>query len=1158
MQRLRVLIIFELYRPTELAELGSCHAWPKAPDPKNPLHARCSIDSSSHLNTATMGETIDLCCSSSDDDEPKSEAAAAAMAASSVVASGFDAKSTPKKKRPRSPMFGDDDDSDKDSADDSFDLDTSGVTLSGGSNSSKENHKRKTKIAVGGPGGTAKSSGGAKYSKYDFGGSDSDSDDSDIPPPSGLHPPMKKIVGSSNSYAAKTGDEDDNDIVVLNSDSDDDDDDDDFKKPPAAAKSQQVKAAAKSIRYDEDDAGIGSDDSSAKKMPAKSDEQKKPAAESEVMDLLSSSDDDEDTHGGNDKPKAKPTVYVKGRVANYKKSYGSNSNSSLSSFGGGRKKRSISSKGKPKRGDSDSDSDRESDRDNASHASMDSFDWLEMQCISKQKEAEQEKSASKSRKARGRKQASVASSAAAIATETASSSPDATYTNVYNALKSDDDGDGIHQFHYDDNDDDLAVPTAAAASALPAKTPAKSSNQRFSSDNGNGMFSPSARKVKVPVIPMISNDTLNRIGGKLYPDLCHAFVKRLLRHAKEVRRRHWEKDAFDGTVRAIMALSLRSHPVRSAEVCKEIKGIGAVLQDVLKDAVSAEGATPYCPPKGKLSAVAPAAVLSMRQWTDSNPDEPLCTMEELIERVNNLLDPRAGAAMTEDVAYYLDKNNFDPGWAQIRKLCSADVNAGRDQFLRQRARKGRSTSGVVFELTDEGKVLAKQIQGMIDAGPVEPGPLRQYAKSEVSQDFKHVTLSVDFREGGGGRFNLHKMCSTLEILGCPFVVRELKIADYVYFVGNKLAPFLVERKSIEDVAHSVADGRWERQQRNMRQAQYVLGGPDRKCHIGYLIEGDASNVVVHGGKVGRTSWGQSEEDVEKAIDSLAKLGFFIMRSRNHKTSMAKLAALAKEVSWQKRNGSLDATFTYDEFIAKMRQCDKKEGDPPTDRLHQYPSAPLVDDYNKHYEHRRSPDARRVGGEDPTSDTAVPLPAAASATAPAASAGSSELEAELQKLSAAELKRRCKERDEATGGKKGELIARLLKPRKPEILIVRKRNGDHVPSLPSCNAALLIGLLLNTRPGEGMSKEELMIRADECGASKVAMDQKNGFYDGWAGMSTLKTGDPALVCMKKRLHCLTTQPQGSSGRDVARALHILAHREGHCRCGQNIDEALLYM
>jgi len=108
----------------------------------------------------------------------------------------------------------------------------------------------------------------------------------------------------------------------------------------------------------------------------------------------------------------------------------------------------------------------------------------------------------------------------------------------------------------------------------------------------------------------------------------------------------------------------------------------------------------------------------------------------------------------------------------------------------------------------------------------------------------------------------------------------------------------------------------------------------------------------------------------------------------------------------------------------------------------------------------------------------------------------------------------------------------------------------VPKVPSCNAALLVALLLNTRPGEGKTKEELMILADATGVSKEPMDKKTGFYDGWAGMSELKKGDPALVCMKKKLYCLTTQPQGSAGRDVARALHQLAHREGYCGCGNS--------
>ena len=89
------------------------------------------------------------------------------------------------------------------------------------------------------------------------------------------------------------------------------------------------------------------------------------------------------------------------------------------------------------------------------------------------------------------------------------------------------------------------------------------------------------------------------------------------------------------------------------------------------------------------------------------------------------------------------------------------------------------------------------------------------------------------------------------------VVRELKIADYIFFVGDKLAPILIERKTAEDVASSLHDGRWERQQRSMRKAQFVLGGgPSRRCQICYIIEGDAAKKKVHGGNIGRRTWFQ--------------------------------------------------------------------------------------------------------------------------------------------------------------------------------------------------------------------------------------------------------------------------------------------------------------
>ena len=44
------------------------------------------------------------------------------------------------------------------------------------------------------------------------------------------------------------------------------------------------------------------------------------------------------------------------------------------------------------------------------------------------------------------------------------------------------------------------------------------------------------------------------------------------------------------------------------------------------------------------------------------------------------------------------------------------------------------------------------------------------------------------------------MCDLLDEHCVPYLVRELKISDYIFFVGDKLAPILIERKNVEDVA----------------------------------------------------------------------------------------------------------------------------------------------------------------------------------------------------------------------------------------------------------------------------------------------------------------------------------------------------------------------
>lgn len=102
---------------------------------------------------------------------------------------------------------------------------------------------------------------------------------------------------------------------------------------------------------------------------------------------------------------------------------------------------------------------------------------------------------------------------------------------------------------------------------------------------------------------------------------------------------------------------------------------------------------------------------------------------------------------------------------------------------------------------------------------------------------------------------------------------------------------------------------------------------------------------------------------------------------------------------------------------------------------------------------------------------------------------------------------------------------------------------------------MVALLLNHVPGsQGMTKERLMVHAEETGVSKESMGGDGGFYDGWSGMKQLQEGDPALVRREKgHRYSLTTQPPESCGRAVAHALHVLAHREGFCNCGSNPGE-----
>lgn len=291
-----------------------------------------------------------------------------------------------------------------------------------------------------------------------------------------------------------------------------------------------------------------------------------------------------------------------------------------------------------------------------------------------------------------------------------------------------------------------------------------------------------------------------------------------------------------------------------------------------------------------------------------------------------------------------------------------------------------------------------------------------------------------------------------------------------------MAPILIERKTAEDVANSLHDGRWERQQRSMRKAQYVLGGgPERRCIISYIIEGDPSKKTVHGGNVGRHTWFQSVEDVEQAIAKLPSLGFSVsnkllagqgrmlaecfyltdfanivhslenkprqvMRSKGILDTVGILAKVAQDVSWKAKNGSIDAIFSYKEFLNRVKVLGEDIGDPPTDKEHQNPAPPVVvnaEHIPEPLRNRNDDDAFSPQSDNVQSNFQSRQGSKTSSTHTVHEETSEEF-AQLKNMSIAQLKDRCKERDEKISGKKDDLIARLLKPRKPEILIIRTR------------------------------------------------------------------------------------------------------------------------
>ena len=330
---------------------------------------------------------------------------------------------------------------------------------------------------------------------------------------------------------------------------------------------------------------------------------------------------------------------------------------------------------------------------------------------------------------------------------------------------------------------------------------------------------------------------------------------------------------------------------------------------------------------------------------------------------------------------------------------------------------------------------------------------------------------VDLKEGGGGKSVLHTFCNKLDMQKIPYFVGCLSIGDYAFFSKAKdgsmdlLCPILVERKSVQDIAASIKDGRWLSQKRRMYAAQHVFGYG--KCQMVYIIEGNINRQTVTGDYIGARWLEVTVEKLNEEIENLQSEGFEVLRTTSVENSMFELARWAHRVAKEIQMGTMELKYTYQTFkeeiatIPKQMDFSRIAKDHAKQRLQEKNDGTQGGDFVR----RRTNEAEAVKPK---------------------SANMENLEDEYAKWKKSELEAECSSVGLPKSGSRTELINRLRGPRPPKLWLERKRQKQYVPSSYNvAGTALLVALYLHEEEQglDGITKDELYVKAEGLNITK---------------------------------------------------------------------------
>jgi hypothetical protein len=340
------------------------------------------------------------------------------------------------------------------------------------------------------------------------------------------------------------------------------------------------------------------------------------------------------------------------------------------------------------------------------------------------------------------------------------------------------------------------------------------------------------------------------------------------------------------------------------------------------------------------------------QSTLFSQKEYCISLVDLIPEIDFRLRPECPARLgrpkhvDHGAELYLAKSTRSIEFKQIEKLLSLHEVLDGAGAVEEMAymKKRKIDRRVHYQLTPLGFCKAGVISRRTFPNAI--GHYRSSNLKSVLPKYKGICLAVDLREGGAGQAGsrkvLHEMCNRLDMKKIPYITTTLTIGDYCFFSGDLLCPILVERKSIQDVAQSIHDGRWESQKRRMYHGQFVFGYDN--CRIAFIIEGKVEKQLVSNGFIGSAKFKVPKERFDEEIANLRSEGFDVIRTPHRDHSMFDLARWAEACAMDVQKGKLKLQFTYDEFVAEVGKIPKE-----TD------FSRLVKDHAQHKKHTETVD-----------------------------------------------------------------------------------------------------------------------------------------------------------------------------------------------------------